>query len=89
MDQLNPKLEFLGVVETMTPPANQGRDARAEGRRVIAESLQTSFPGIDILKSDIPRRTVLADGGVAYLGGGEARKIFDALGNEIRKKVGL
>ena len=31
MDTLNPKLEFLGVVETMSPPANQGQTARAEG----------------------------------------------------------
>lgn len=89
MDQLNPKLEFLGVVETMTPPANQARDARAEGRRVILENLQTSFPGIHILRNDVPRRTALADGGVAYLDSREARTIFNALGNEIKGKVGL
>ena len=89
MDQLNPKLEFLGVVETMTPPANQGQDARAEGRRVIAEALQVSFPGIQILKSDVPRRTAFADGGVAYLDGAEARNIFNVLGAEIKMKVGL
>jgi cellulose biosynthesis protein BcsQ len=89
MDHLNPKLEFLGVVETLTPRANEGQDARAEGRRVIAEALKASFPGIHILKSDIPRRTALAEGGVAYLDGGEAKKIFDALGNEIKGKVGL
>jgi chromosome partitioning protein len=89
MDQLNPKLEFLGVVETMTPRAGESRDARAEGRRVIAESLQTSFPGVHILESDIPRRAALAEGGVAYLDGGEARMIFNALGDEIKGKVGL
>lgn len=89
MDQLNPKLEFLGVVETLTPRSNEGMDPRAEGRRVIAEALKTSFPGVHILNSDVPRRTALAEGGVAYLDGGEAKKIFDALGNEIKGKVGL
>lgn len=89
MDQLNPKLEFLGVVETLTPRANEGQDARAEGRRVIAEGLKASFPGINILRSDVPRRTVLAEGGVAYLDGSEPRTIFDKLGNEIKGKVGL
>jgi len=89
MDQLNPKLEFLGVVETMTPRTNEGKDARAECRRVIVETLQNSFPNIHILKSDIPRRTALAEGGVAYLNGGEARTIFNALGDEIKLRVGL
>ena len=89
MDHLNPKLEFLGVVETLTPRANEGRDARAAGRRVISEALETSFPGIHILKNDVPRRAALAKGGVAYLDGGVAKKIFDALGSEIKEKVGL
>lgn len=89
MDQLNPKLEFLGVVETLTPPANQGQDARAEGRRVITEGLKASFPGIHILRSDVPRRTALAEGGVAYLYGNEPRTIFNKLGDEIKGKVGL
>ena len=88
MDQLNPKLEFLGVLETLTPRANEGQDARAEGRRVIAEALN-AFPGISILSKNVPRRTILAEGGVAYLDNAEARTIFDALGNEIKKKVGL
>jgi cellulose biosynthesis protein BcsQ len=88
MNQLNPKLEFLGVVETLTPRANEGRDTRAEGRRVISEALRTSFPGIRILTSNIPRRTVLAEGGVAYLDDREAKTIFNALGNEIMGKVG-
>ena len=94
MDKLNPKLEFLGVVETLTPRANEGQDARAEGRRVIEEGLKASAPGIKILESDVPRRSALAGakdgkGGIAYLDGGEARTIFDKLGNEIKGKVGL
>jgi cellulose biosynthesis protein BcsQ len=88
MDKLNPKLEFLGVVETLTPRANEGQDARAEGRQLI-ERLNSSFPDIHILKSDVPRRTALAAGGVAYLNGGEPRRIFDTLGDEIKGKVGL
>ena len=89
MDNLNPNLEILGVVETMTPPANQGQDARATARRVIEETLQSSFPGIHILQSDVPRRTALAKGGVGYLDGGEAKQIFDRLGDEIKRSVGL
>ena len=88
MDKLNPKLEFLGVVESMTPRSNEGRDTRQEGRRVIEEAL-LSFPGIGILNSSVPRRAAIAAGGVAYLEGGEATRIFDSLGNEIREKVGL
>ena len=56
---------------------------------MIAETLQTSFPSIHILNSNIPRRARFAEGGVAYLEGGEAKEIFVALGNEIRGKVGL
>ena len=89
MDQLNPKLEFLGVVETMTPRANESRDTRAEGRRIISERLQSLFANVGILESNIPRRAALAEGGVAYLDGGEAKTIFDKLGNEIKRKVGL
>jgi len=92
MDQLNPKLEFLGVVETMSPRANEGQDARAEGRRVISEALQRFNPVIPILSSDIPRRACITDG-VAYLKNGkdghEAKGIFDALGDEISGRVGL
>ncbi len=89
MDQLNPKLEFLGVVEALTPRGNESVDVRAEGRRVIVEGLKTSFPGIHILKSDVPRRTAFAEGGVAYLDNSEARTLFDALGNEVKERIGL
>jgi hypothetical protein len=89
MDQLNPKLEFVGVVETLTPRANEGQDTRAEGRRVITENLKALCPGIPILTCDVPRRTALAEGGVAYLDGGEAKRIFDLLGNEIKGRIGL
>ena len=89
MDQLNPKLEFLGVVETMTPRANESRDTRAEGRRIISERLQSLFANVGILENNIPRRAAFAEGGVAYLEGGEAKTIFDRLGSEIKRKVGL
>lgn len=89
MDNLNPKLEFLGVVETMTPRSNEGVDTRANGRRVISEALKHTGPGVGILKADIPRRTVFAEGGVAYLESVDARRVFDKLGDEIREKIGL
>jgi cellulose biosynthesis protein BcsQ len=76
MDMLNPKLEFLGVVESMAPRTNEGQDTRAEGRRVIEEALDRSFPGVGILKTSVPRRTAIAEGGVAYLEGGEAKQDF-------------
>jgi chromosome partitioning protein len=91
MARLNPKMEFLGIVETMNPPTNQGQDVRAAGRRVISAALK-SFPNIHILGSSVPRRTAIADG-VAYLKNGaqgnDARSIFDALGNEIKGKIGF
>jgi cellulose biosynthesis protein BcsQ len=89
MDQLNPKLEFLGVVESMAPYANEGQDTRAEGRRVIEEALQKSFPGIRILCNCVPRRSKIARGGVAYFESNEYKQIFNSLGDEIFKEVHL
>ena len=90
MDTLNPKLKFLGVVETMSPPANQGQAARAEGRRIITEGLQ-QFPGIGILKSKIPRQPAIADVGASSLaaltGNRATREIFEVLGREIHASV--
>jgi len=92
MDKLNPKLSFVGVVETMTPPPTHGPDVRAEGKRMVAEALQSISPSLSILKNDVPRRTPLAEGDIGYLlpanqGGTEARRIFDALGAEIWDKL--
>ena len=89
MDHLNPKLEFLGVVETLAPRANEGQDTRAEGRRVIEETLKRSFPLIRILENNVPRRTAIAGGGVAYIDDRDVRDIFNPLGKEIAEKVGL
>ena len=93
MDQLNPKLGVLGVVETFVPPSGQGEDVRANARRSIQEALQKSFPDVHILSASIPRRAALAEESVAYIAQGpaghSARAIFDVLGDEIRGKVGL
>jgi chromosome partitioning protein len=90
MDNLNPKLQYLGIVETMVPPSNHGRDARAEGMRIIIEGLQ-QFPGIGILNSKIPRQPAIADVGesalAALTGNRATRAIFEALGNEIYSRV--
>jgi cellulose biosynthesis protein BcsQ len=92
MNELNPKLEFLGVLETMSPRANEGQDVRAEGRRVISEALQRFNPAITILANYVPLWTLFAEG-VGYLKDGrdgrEARRVFNALGDEIRRRVGL
>jgi len=90
MDVLNPKLEFVGVVETMSPPANQGQRARAEGKRIISEGLQ-EFPGIGILRSKIPRQPAIADVGgsslAALTGNRATRGIFENLGREVFASV--
>jgi len=86
MDTLNPKLEFLGIVETMSPPANQGQAARAQGKRLIAEGLK-DFPGIGILKSMVPRQPAIADSLAALTGKRATRGIFVELGREIYASV--
>ena len=92
MDTLNPKLQFVGVVETMSPPPNQAHDVRAEGRRVISEAVADFNPPIQILDAHVPRRTFFTDG-VAYLASGpdgrQARQIFNALGDELKRRTGL
>ncbi len=91
MNNLNPKLEFIGVVETMTPAKGTGERARSEGRRMIQEALDLSFPNITILENSVPRRAAISDGGVAYFDDrtGGARSIFDALGRELGARMGL
>jgi len=89
MDRLNPKLEFLGVVETMTPRTNEARATRSEGRRMITEALQTLNRNIQVLDSNIPRLAMFAEAGVAYLTNNKAVPIFNALGDEINGKIGL
>jgi cellulose biosynthesis protein BcsQ len=89
MHKLNPTLDFIGVVETMAPRKGEGEKARSEGRRLIQEALDQSFPTIRILNSYVPRRTAMSDGGIAYLDNREARAIFDELGREIGKRMGL
>jgi hypothetical protein len=90
MDTLNPKLKFLGIVETMVPPANHGKTARDEGRRIIAEALM-HFPGIRVLRSKVPRQPAIADMGssalAALTGKYATRRIFEDLGHEIRALV--
>ena len=88
MNQLNPKLTFVGVVETMAPPRNQGQRARNTARTSLEEGLKKAFPHIHILDTEIPRKPILADGGLGYLEDGTVASIFDELGAEIVRKVG-
>lgn len=89
MNKLNPTLNFIGVVETMVPRKGEGEKARSEGRRLIQEALDLSFPTIPILASNVPRRAAMSEGGIAYLENREARTIFDVLGRELGKRMGL
>jgi chromosome partitioning protein len=88
LHNLNPTARFVGIVETMAPPANQGQPARAKARGTIEAALQ-GHPGIGILQTCIPRRMPIAEGGIAYLEDKDARAIFDELGNEISRRIGL
>lgn len=87
---LNPGIEFVGVLETMSPKANEGQDVRAAARQTIVEALQQSCPGTAILKSNVPRRVSIADAQLAGLSGStEIRAIFNQVGKEIQQRVGL
>lgn len=89
-DHLNPRLEFIGVLEMMSPKANEGQDVRADGRRTIIEALRRSCPGVGIMNESIPRRTSIADAHLAALNGtAEIREIFQKVGREIQHRVGL
>ena len=89
MSRLNRTVNFVGVVETMAPPSNQGQDARRAGRLLIEEALSGLHPKIEILAPFVPRRVPIAEGGIAYLENNEARAIFDELGDEISQRIGL
>jgi cellulose biosynthesis protein BcsQ len=88
MNELNPKLTFLGVLETMTLPSNVGVRGRESARLELQEGLKKLRPEISILVADIPRRTALADGGLAYLTDAQIAATFNALGSELVAKIG-
>jgi chromosome partitioning protein len=89
MSRLNRSVNFVGVVETMASPPNQGQEARRAGRLLIEEALQGLHPKIEILSSCVPRRVPIAEGGIAYLEDKDARAIFNELGDEISQRIGL
>jgi chromosome partitioning protein len=91
MDKLNPKLEFLGVVETLRPTGNVKEDIREKSKLSLTQTLQKFTPRIPILETYIPRKPALADG-VAYLSGTNGREckaIFNNLGDEISRRIGF
>lgn len=87
---LNPGLEFIGVLETMSPKENEGQDVRAAAKQTILEALQQTCPGMGILTCNVPRRVSIADAHLAGLNGNaEIRAIFNQVGKEIEQRVGL
>lgn len=88
MSELNPKLDFVGVLETMTPPGNTRQDTRNKARVELEEGLKKDFKGIKFLKHDIPRKRALADGGLAYLSDKDVESAFDELGDELVTRIG-
>jgi len=88
--RLNPSLQFLGVLETLAPRGNQGKDARQQARSMIDEGLrrlQPQFPNGRILETVIPWRLAFANPGFAYADSKTARDIFNALGREVNMRL--
>jgi cellulose biosynthesis protein BcsQ len=87
MSRLNPRLTFVGVVETLAPPRTQRQGPREKARGELADLLKQHAPHVKILDSAIDRRPVLEQEGVAY-GEADVKALFDALGTEIVALVG-
>jgi hypothetical protein len=88
--RLNPSLQFIGVLETLAPRGNQGKDARQQARSMIEEGLrrlQPQYPNGRILETVIPWRLAFASPGFAYADSKTARDIFNTLGREIDARL--
>ncbi len=88
--RLNPSLQFLGVLETLAPRGNQGKDAREQARSTMQEGLhrlRPHFPNGRILETVMPWRLAFANPGFAYADSKTARDIFNALGTEIDARL--
>ena len=86
MNRLNPRLSFLGILETMVPPANWSRDPRQAARELVLNQLSHRAPSVAILETSIKRNPELTGGG---LGTGDVKKMFAELGEEISSKLGV
>jgi cellulose biosynthesis protein BcsQ len=88
--RLNPSLQFLGVVETLAPRGNQGRDARIQARSMIEEGLrelQAHFPNGKLFDTVIPWRLAFMAPGFPYADSKTARGFFNALGREVQARL--
>jgi cellulose biosynthesis protein BcsQ len=82
IDNLNPRLRVIGVLETFSSPSIEVQ-AREQARRTIEDSLQSTFLDVRVLNNNVPRRVAPAEEGIANV------PELDALFNEIREKIGL
>jgi cellulose biosynthesis protein BcsQ len=82
IDNLNPRLRVVGVLETLSSPSIEGQ-AREQARRTIEDSLQRTFLNVRVLDNNIPRRVAPAEEGIANV------PELDAVFNEIKEKIGL
>jgi chromosome partitioning protein len=89
MNLLNPRLAFVGVVETMAPGGNESQDTRKAAISRLDETLSGRTPGVRRLDAVIKRKPALTQGSVAYLTDPDVRDMFDALGDEIVGRIGL
>jgi cellulose biosynthesis protein BcsQ len=82
IDNLNPNLKVIGILETLSSPSIEG-ERRGQARRTIEDSLQRTFPDVRVLDNSVPRRMAPAEDGIANV------PELDAVFNEIKDKIGL
>ncbi|MEQ1650201.1 MAG: ParA family protein [Hyphomicrobiaceae bacterium] len=89
MRVLNPSIKVVGVLETMAPPATWRARPRDVAILDVKEALKKSFPHITLMTTSIPRKPILTDGSLAYGTDRDVTTIFNHLGDEIVKRVGV
>jgi cellulose biosynthesis protein BcsQ len=87
MNRLNPRLTYVGVVETMAPPGNEVQSTREDAKVELIDLLMRHAPHVKILNSAVDRKPILEREGIAYANK-DVKAIFDTLGDEIVHAVG-
>jgi cellulose biosynthesis protein BcsQ len=82
VDNLNPRLKVIGVLETLASPSIETQ-TRDQAHRTIEQSLQRSFVDVQVLSNSVPRRFGAAEDAIV------TTPELDAVCNEIREKIGL
>src|SRR5262245_26347001 len=83
LQRLSIRVDVVGVLETLTPRVGEAKDEREEARQRIEKALKNWFSKSKILNADIPRRSAIAQEGVAYVHNAAMRVFFERLGLEL------